>query len=198
MLDNVLRKVCEPCVSDVSRKVKKIGFHPNTWTLLSLPFAIGASLFLAHRSWALALLFALAALLCDVIDGAIARSAKQVTAFGNYLDAMVDRVVEIAFYLGLAFTYPLTAFLAMSGSFLVSYAKARASLVKKIGNRDVPVLGERFDRMAVLLVGMFLAIFLPAVLGVETMNLALALIAALAYVGSVQRFFSIKQLLGKD
>jgi phosphatidylglycerophosphate synthase len=198
MLDNFLRKRCEPFISGASHQIKKLGIWPNTWTLMSLPFAAIACVFLAERNWPWAFLFALAAALCDVIDGAVAKAAKRMTAFGNYLDAVVDRVVEVILYLGLAFSYPVAAFLAMSGSFLVSYAKARASLVKRIGNRDVPVFGERGDRVVLLLLGLAIAIFLPALLGLETMNLVLVVIAVLAWVGSMQRILRIKKLLGKS
>ena len=74
----------------------------------------------------------------DIIDGALARGTNQVTRFGAVLDSTLDRASEALILLGIAAYYlffkavghfewiVLLIGLAMMGSFLVSYVRARA------------------------------------------------------------------------
>ncbi len=72
--------------------------------------------------------------LVDSLDGLIARHQGRVTAFGAFLDSTLDRLAEgvILGALGITFAqdgneWALAAcFVALTASFLVSYARARA------------------------------------------------------------------------
>jgi CDP-diacylglycerol--glycerol-3-phosphate 3-phosphatidyltransferase len=73
----------------------------------------------------------------DILDGALARATKKMYPYGAFLDSTTDRYSEGAIYLGIAAYYltrpgheqatmVLACFLALAGSYLVSYVRARA------------------------------------------------------------------------
>ena len=100
--------------------------------------------------------------LLDVLDGALARQAGKGTQFGAFLDSTTDRLGEAVMLgaIGLVFArhgndVALAAtFAALTGSFLVSYTRARAEALSLRG--DVGV-GSRAERVTVIVTGLFLA-----------------------------------------
>ena len=98
----------------------------------------------------------------DVFDGRIARSRGLASPKGAFLDSTLDRFAEVGVFAGLAVffrTQPLTSLavaLALGGSLLVSYARARGEsqgVVCKVG------VMQRAERL--LLLG-FAGLFDPA------------------------------------
>lgn len=104
---------------------------PNVITSLSVVFALGAGLAVAAGRFALGgWLFVLAGVL-DFLDGRVARSTGQSTLGGAALDSVLDRYVESAMLVGLAWYYRhswvlVASLLALTGSLLVPYVRARA------------------------------------------------------------------------
>ena len=107
---------------------------PNAVTIIGfLGICAAAGLALA-RQWVLASLVFIAAGLVDSLDGLLARYQNKVTAFGAFLDSTLDRLAEgvIIGAIGITFAqddniWGLAAcFVALTASFLVSYARARA------------------------------------------------------------------------
>ena len=104
---------------------------PNVITSLSVVFALGAGLAVAPGRFALGgWLFVLAGVL-DFLDGRVARSTGQTTLGGAALDSVLDRYVESAMLIGLAWYYRhswvlVACLLALTGSMLVPYVRARA------------------------------------------------------------------------
>jgi CDP-diacylglycerol--glycerol-3-phosphate 3-phosphatidyltransferase len=86
------------------------------------------------RLWVLASLIFIASGLVDSLDGLLARYQGKVTSFGAFLDSTLDRLAEgvIIGAIGVTFAqdgmeWALAAcFAALTGSFMVSYARARA------------------------------------------------------------------------
>lgn len=111
--------------------------------------------------WLGAFLFLVGSVL-DILDGALARSSGKGTPFGAFLDSTTDRISE-GFMLGaialvfsrhgdqvaVAFT-----FAAVSGSFLVSYTRARA---EALGLKGDVGIGSRAERVVVIVTGLVLA-----------------------------------------
>lgn len=95
---------------------------------------------------------ATAAVLSDMADGEVARVRKLATPLGNYLDAVLDRTREGILLFGLISESPNLVGLALLGTFLTSFAKARTSLVIVTDNRDWPGLGDHADRAVMILV----------------------------------------------
>ena len=78
---------------------------PNVITSLSVVFALAAGLAVAPGRFALGgWLFVLAGVL-DFLDGRVARSTGQTTLGGAALDSVLDRYVESAMLVGLAWYY---------------------------------------------------------------------------------------------
>ncbi len=141
---------------------------PNALTAagVSLCAASAVLVYFEYRSdllffWLGAAVFVLGSIL-DILDGALARTSGKATPFGAFIDSTTDRVSE-GFMLGaialvfmrhghelaLAFT-----FAAVSGSFLVSYTRARAEALSLRG--DVGI-GSRAERVVVITAGLVLA-----------------------------------------
>jgi phosphatidylglycerophosphate synthase len=87
---------------------------------------------MAYIGWASALI--LFAGLFDVLDGQVARSGGMATTFGGIYDSVIDRYSELIMFLGMCyylvshgfFVTSLLSFVAMIGSVMVSYTRARA------------------------------------------------------------------------
>jgi CDP-diacylglycerol--glycerol-3-phosphate 3-phosphatidyltransferase len=111
--------------------------------------------------WTGAFLFWAGSLL-DVLDGALARQSGKGTPFGAFLDSMTDRLGEAVMLsvIGLIFMRDgdeialAATFAALTGSFLVSYTRARAEVLNLKG--DVGI-GSRAERVTVIVTGLFLA-----------------------------------------
>ncbi|HJS56714.1 MAG TPA: CDP-alcohol phosphatidyltransferase family protein [Vicinamibacteria bacterium] len=127
-------------------------------------------------------LVALVASIFDMLDGRVARLRGRETKFGAYLDSTMDRYSDMVLYMGLLILYArvdktphmVLVWVAAFGSFMTSYARARAeSLVE----RCTVGFMERPERIVLLIVGL-LANKVVAVLWV---------IAVLANVTALQR-----------
>jgi CDP-diacylglycerol--glycerol-3-phosphate 3-phosphatidyltransferase len=141
---------------------------PNALTGLGLAMCAAAAVavYFEYRNeivwfWVGAALFWAGSLL-DVLDGALARQRGDGTSFGAFLDSTTDRLGEAVMLgaVGLVFArdgdkFALGAtFAALAGSFLVSYARARA---EALGLKGDVGIGSRAERVTVIVTGLFLA-----------------------------------------
>lgn len=107
---------------------------PNTVTVLGFLGICGSAWLLLERQWVLASLVFIVSGLVDSLDGLLARHQGRSTTFGAFLDSTLDRLAEgvILTALGITFSqddqqWALAAcFVALTASFMVSYARARA------------------------------------------------------------------------
>ncbi len=133
-------KVINPFVKLLIR----LGFTPNAVTLTGLLLNIGvAVLFIAggeegnrgdlrYVGWGGALI--LFAGLFDMLDGQVARIGNMKSEYGALYDSVLDRYSELFTFLGICyylvahhyFLSSLFAFIALIGSMMVSYTRARA------------------------------------------------------------------------
>jgi phosphatidylglycerophosphate synthase len=98
----VVRKLAKP----LTRLALRLGLSPNAITLVSFVIGLGAAAMFAVGGWWWTLAAALAlqlSLIVDCVDGEVARSTRNFTALGAWLDASTDRVKEMLVYAGLAF-----------------------------------------------------------------------------------------------
>ena len=98
----------------------------------------------------------------DFLDGAVARAAGTAGAFGAFLDSVLDRYSEAVVFVGLIAWYSrqddllalvFTA-LALSGSFMVSYCRARA---EGLGMDCEVGMLQRPERIVILGIGLMAA-----------------------------------------
>ena len=134
------------------------GIHPNVLTFAGLVVNLWAAvLFAAGRFQAAGAVMILAGVF-DMTDGRVARAQGRVTIFGGFFDSVIDRYSDLVLFLGLLvyyarvnrFFYAVLVGVAMAGSVMVSYARARAeSLIPscKAG------FWERPERIVLLILG---------------------------------------------
>ena len=133
-LEAFMRRTFKGVINAIAGVFLKLGFSPNAVTLLSLAANIGAGALLAlgFNTWAGVVIILLAPL--DAVDGALARLKNATTRFGGFLDSVLDRYAELFIFGGLliqaqAMEKPLMAvlaYIAIAGSIMVSYTRARA------------------------------------------------------------------------
>ncbi len=141
------------------------GIHPNLLTFIGLLVNIWACVFFAKGRFFAAGLVMILAGVFDMVDGRVARAQGRVTRFGGFFDSVIDRNSDLILYLGLLIYYArvdrqfyaVLVGVAMAGSVMVSYTRARAeSLIPecKAGFWERPerivlmILGALGDRMA--------------------------------------------------
>lgn len=186
-----------------------LGVSPNALSLVGLSLSLVSGVIYASGSFFCAGAVLILAGTCDVLDGQIARLTGEMTSFGAFLDSVIDRFSELFIFLGLAWHFAglsadnpesvlgsvmvLVIILALSGSFMVSYTRARAEGLGvdcKIGWMQRP------ERIALLILGSLLA-GLPVV-GPFIMIGTILTIAVLSNYTAVQRILYVKnQLSGK-
>jgi CDP-diacylglycerol---glycerol-3-phosphate 3-phosphatidyltransferase len=142
--------------------------HPNTLTFIGLLINVGAAWALGRDRFLLAGVIIVVGNIFDFIDGKVAQITNTGSRFGAFWDSTLDRLSDIALFLGLIYLYAtlrrtdyvMVAALAMMFSIMTSYTRARAeSLIDKckVGFMERPerivlfMIGAFTDRMAAVL-----------------------------------------------
>lgn len=139
MFHDTARKWLSYIIHPIARLISAAGITANMLTITGLIFGIFAGVCIALGRLKLAGALILVGGLFDLMDGAVARANKADSPFGALLDSVVDRYSEGAIFIGIAIYFSrfspdiyraiiglsLTG-LALIGSFLVSYVRARA------------------------------------------------------------------------
>lgn len=165
-----------------------MGVRPDHITLLGLGTSLLSGIALAFDSMTLGLIWLLIALLCDMLDGDIARlNPDSASGAGGFYDSNADRISEALVFAGLligklnhdhttSWIWILLWTLALTGSFMVSYARARA---EGLGQECKVGIAERPERMVLLV--------LMLIFGFGLAGWFLLLIAGLAWFTVYQR-----------
>jgi CDP-diacylglycerol--glycerol-3-phosphate 3-phosphatidyltransferase len=185
----------------------RLGIRPNHLTAAGLLLSLGAGLAFFEGSFRGGAILAAVGGVCDILDGQIARLSGRTSRFGAFLDSTLDRLAEAAVLCGIAGFYfahvvvlamnpagaveevsrglepavwwrvGLVAILALVGSFMVSYTRARAEglgLECKVG------WFERPERLVLIIVA--------AAFGVgPVMPAALIVLMVLSFTTALQR-----------
>ena len=179
--------------------LRRLGVSPNQMTVAGLILGIlGCLTFLHTRNLYLFIILIVLAGIFDAIDGVLARASGRVTKFGAYLDAMCDRLFEGAVMLAVAIATGrwVLIFLAMLGSYSVSYAKARAAIETTVSNTEWPDLMERFERDIIFISGFFLSeLFHIQIAGHDLFFWVLIGLNAAVYFTVIQRILRAKRLI---
>jgi archaetidylinositol phosphate synthase len=179
-------------------RISAIGFVLSIGSAVSYALAAPGSLWLLL----LAVFFMMASGFCDTMDGIVARTYQQTSAFGGFFDSVLDRFADGASYAGIivaglcaaafgGYWGTIVALTALIASMLVSYTRARAEV---IGVKMESVgIAERAERMLILaavsIIGFF---YLPA------LGYGVALIAVLSIVTVLQRVLHTYNELKKE
>lgn len=132
--------------------------HPNTLSYAGLAVSMAAAWVYGAGPLVTAALLLLVAGVFDLLDGAVAREGQRMSRFGAFLDSNLDRYAEIAVFVGILWRFQgelLTqtiAVLAITGSLMVSYTKARA---EGLGQEVSGGMLQRPERIVLLALGSF-------------------------------------------
>ncbi|NLF89699.1 CDP-alcohol phosphatidyltransferase family protein [Candidatus Bathyarchaeota archaeon] len=207
MLTQFKKKIQEMLQTE-AKIAHKLGLTPNSISVIGFILAIASAVSYALTStdslWLplLAVFFMLASGFCDTMDGIVARTFKQTSAFGGFFDSVLDRFADGASYAGIivaglcaaafgGYWGTITALTALLASMLVSYTRARAEV---IGVKMESVgIAERAERMLILAAASIIGYFyLPA------LGYGVALIAVLSIVTVLQRVWHVYRELKKN
>ncbi|WCT10045.1 CDP-alcohol phosphatidyltransferase family protein [Mucilaginibacter jinjuensis] len=220
-------KVIDPFV----KVLIKLGLTPNAVTTIGFMLNVGVAVIfifgaeegnrgdLTYVGWAGGLI--LFAGLFDMLDGQVARLGNMKSTFGALYDSVVDRYSELIMFLGICwylvahhyFLSSLFAFIALIGSMMVSYVRARA---EGLGIESKGGLMQRPERVITiglcailcgvssLYIGGDYKLFIPGIKYhvFETMSIFTIPIVALAFLTNITAFNRLmnakKALLEKE
>lgn len=168
MITRQIGQTCNYLLGAIVRAFAATHINPNVLTVIGFAINLVAAYLFAYGyfRWAGAAVFL--AGLFDMLDGRVARLTNRVTPFGGFFDSVLDRYSDLCLMIGLLvfygrinrFWYVALVAVAMIGSVMVSYARARAeNLIPtcKVGFLERPermvliIIGAAFDRMAPVL-----------------------------------------------
>jgi phosphatidylglycerophosphate synthase/putative flippase GtrA len=184
--------------------ILRSGLPANALSMLSGLLGISAGVALAAGRFALGGWLFLFAGILDVMDGRIARTRKEANPAGAALDSVLDRYVDSAMLMGLAWYYRdtwvlLPALLALLGSSLVPYVRAKGEGLG-VSVRDGAM--QRLERVLFLGVGTALSPILEAVFWPEEKHpmhwlavVGLVFVALMSNYTAITRFRTLVQAL---
>ncbi len=140
-------------------RFRSLPFTPNQVTVAGLSLNAVAAVLIYEEHFVWATVAFITGSILDILDGALARSHGKLTQFGSFLDSTTDRISE-GFVLG-AIALVLSrqgheaalasVFVALVGSFLVSYTRAKAEALGLGGAVGLMGRAERIVLVAIAL-----------------------------------------------
>ena len=183
-----VRQIFSFVLTPLAEYIVKIGIHPNVLTFSGLVGNMIGAYFLSQGNFLWGGIIILVMGPIDALDGATARAKGVITPWGAFVDSTSDRWSESVIMLGLLVHYATTnaaqstvlVLLALVGSLMVSYTRARAEALGFKANVGVMTRLERYLVLA------------PALL-FNHPEIALWIIAPLANITAVQRVLHVRK-----
>ena len=176
------RRVLEEAAAPFARFLARLHVTPNQVSLAGLALNAGAAAVIVEGElvWAGATYILAGSM--DLLDGTLARTTAKAGRFGAFFDSTLDRVSEGIVFAAITYRFAVgdeellaaATVIALLGSLLVSYVRARA---EGLGGECKVGLLTRAERVVLLTAGL-LADLLPA---------AIILLAVLTTVTVIQR-----------
>lgn len=186
MLKALIGEGLDPVLQGTSRFVRRLGLRPNTLTFIGVGLNGLAAWALAEGEWLQGSGLILLAGFSDILDGAVARNCRQASAFGSFLDSVLDRYSDLTLLVGLLIhfsrqgevLYQVLLGLAMMGTALVPYARARAETL--IPKCNVGVM-ERPERVLLVFFGVAIPSIMPVVIWILAIFTNLTVVQRILY-----------------
>lgn len=207
LLDGEIQSWWISVISPVESLLVRWRLHPNAVTALSFGFNLVGCALLFLGCLFLAGWVILLGGTMDMLDGRIARKTGTVSKRGAFFDSVMDRYGEILIFLGLAAHFRdsillYIILLAMAGSLMVSYTRARAEglgVTCKVGMLQRP---ERIVFLGFGAIFSSILYMLRGTLGLNggtyLMGLVLLVIALLSNATAFSRMVYIMRKLGRE
>ena len=200
-------------IAPVGNMFARMGIHPHVLSITGFILSVVAGILFGTGSFFWAAWVIVLAGICDTLDGQIARQTQKTSAFGAFFDSTLDRYSDMFLFIGLAYyfaggvafsgsgqpreTCPWTVviiILAIIGSFMVSYTRARA---EGLGLECKKGMMQRPERITLLVIGSLLG-SIPKV-GPVLLTITLFVLAISSNLTALFRVFYIRdQLLRND
>ena len=190
-IENGLRAVVEPIMAALTRW----RVHPNTLSTIGFLITCSSGFFFHSHHVRTAGILILLGGVFDLFDGTVARRTGLASPFGAFYDSTLDRLSEIAVYLGLLSLYNdyrlelgdvgtiYAIMLAMAGSLMISYTRARA---EALGIKCTIGLMQRAER--VILIG-FAALLFGEDSSGSVLKVVIYMLAVLTNLTVIQRIW---------
>ncbi|KAA3653647.1 MAG: CDP-alcohol phosphatidyltransferase family protein [Chloroflexi bacterium] len=186
-LTDLMRLWAKPIIDPIVTFLARYRLSPDALTVagMAFHFLFAWLITIGELRWAAVAIFFLTPL--DALDGALARKqGRKQGGFGAFLDSTLDRLAEIILFGGFIFYYLQQenilmlslAYVAITGSLMVSYTRARAEslgLSCKVG------LLSRVERYMVIT--LFLVLNMP--------DIAMIILAIFTYFTAFQRMYHV-------
>ena len=111
--------------------LSKMKISPNTLTIFGFIFSLITMILISQGYLLISGILIIFSSIFDLLDGALARYTRNTTNFGKFFDAVIDRLSEIAIYVGLFIYFMndsnslLIFFISTISNQLVSYIKSK-------------------------------------------------------------------------
>jgi archaetidylinositol phosphate synthase len=144
-----------------------------------------AGWFIVRENYLLAVFFIILSGILDCLDGDLARARNMASGEGDILDSVIDRYVDFLLIAALILVFPnnylIPGLLALLGTTLVPYVRARSEAE---GKSTVASIGSRSTRTILIIIGLLTQQILPL----------LILLAAITNIASIHRLiFALKK-----
>ena len=180
----------------IGRGLIRLGISADAITIAGTLLMAVVGVLLANGQFLIGGVLVILSAPLDALDGTVARLAGVTSKFGAFLDSTSDRYAEGFILIGLLI-YGLTrrddwivvlSFVAMWGSFVVSYTRARA---EGLGYECKVGLLTRFERFILIIVMLLTGWILPGLIALAVLTHVTAL-QRILYVRGVMRTGSSK------
>ncbi len=135
---------------------------PNTLTIIGFIFSLITMILISQGYLLISGILIIFSSIFDLLDGALARYTHKSTNFGKFFDAVIDRLSEIAIYIGLFIYFIndsnslLIIFLSAISNQLVSYIKTKYESIGIEGDIGIFTRPERIITLSfALIIGSF-------------------------------------------
>ena len=196
-----IKPLFEKFLSPVKDLLIRLNIHPTTINLLALIISItgGLALYFSYQNTILLLWIPFMAFIrtaFNALDGLIARELKvKNQQFGEVLNEFIDRLSDVAIFLGLAFAPYINLQLASAAIVLILLNSYLGIAGKAAGGkRQYAGIMGKADRMFYLSVAAIVVLITD---NLNIMNYLLGFIAITTIISLFQRFFAIKKELYK-
>jgi CDP-diacylglycerol--glycerol-3-phosphate 3-phosphatidyltransferase len=148
-------------INSMVRGLASVGIPPNVLTATGVVINIGCSVLFGVGEFFWAGVVLIIANLFDMLDGNVARLTGNVTKYGSFLDSSLDRLSDMAAFLGIIIFYSrslpqhsvpnvILGGIGMIASVMVSYTTARS---EALGVKANVGFLQRPERIVLLIIG---------------------------------------------
>ena len=197
------RAAFQDIIRPVGTFFSRLGLHPNVVSITGLVLSIVAGIIYSRGHFFWAAWVVVLSGFCDALDGRLARETGKSSLFGAFLDSTLDRYGEMCILIGIAWYFAvgpghspwslLFIITAMTGSFMVSYTRARA---EGLGIECKVGLMQRPERMILLIIGSLIG-SIPLI-GIFIIKFILLVLAVFSNITAIHRLIHVRKEISKE